>query len=276
VAVKISFYKIYFYILSALISLAVTVSCPAFGIAQDKIRQLRIATFQNSFPPLVWYEEKNGTFEALGIEPDILEELSRRTGIKYELFRMPFKRIKASLEFGCIDASLGGWKWPDREVYGTYMDRPMAYDFFRLYVIRGREFNFDKVEDLFDKKIGKLHAVNVYPEMDNAIKEGKMEVLEVNKRNRLIKMLELGRLDAMLSSSIATTHELSVLGITNVVALPKMLTKPQGTYIWFSKKSAIDPSIIERFNQAMEDMHQDGTIERILQKYGIKSNGYIQ
>ena len=176
-----------------------------------------------------------------------------------------------SLKFGKIDASLGGWKWPDREVYGTYMDRPMAYDFFKLYVIKGKEFNFEKVEDLFNKRIGKLHALNVYPEMDRATKEGKMKVSEMNKRCRLIKMLKLGRLDAILSSSMAMTCESKIMGITDIVALPKMLTKPQGTYIWFSKKSDVDPTVIEQFNRAMEEMHQDKTIDKIFQKYGIKN-----
>jgi len=49
-----------------------------------------------------------------------------------------------------------------------------------------------------------------------------------------------------------------------------MLTEPKGTYIWFSKKSGIDPSVIAKFNLAMEDMHQDGTIDKIFHKYGIK------
>ena len=50
-------------------------------------------------------------------------------------------------------------------------------------------------------------------------------------------MLRLGRLDAMLSSTVVTGFDLQTLGVTDVVALPKRLTKPQGTYIWFSKKA---------------------------------------
>lgn len=263
--------KATYYILTVFISLIITACCPSSAFAGNKKEPLLIATFQSPFPPLVWYEEKNGIFEAFGIQPDILEELSKRTGIQYDLIRMPFARIKMSLKFGKIDASLGGWKWPDREVYGTYMDRPMAYDFFKLYVIKGKEFNFEKVEDLFNKRIGKLHALNVYPEMDRATKEGKMKVSEMNKRCRLIKMLKLGRLDAILSSSMAMTYESKIMGITDIVALPKMLTKPQGTYIWFSKKSDVDPTVIEQFNRAMEEMHQDKTIDKIFQKYGIKN-----
>lgn len=247
-------------------------TCPSNALAKEKTDKLSIATFQSPFPPLVWYGKNSDKLEAFGAEPDILNEIARRTGIQFELILMPFNRIKASLEAGTLDASLGGWKLPERELYGIYMDKPMVYDFFEFYVTKGNEFDFDTVEDLFDKRIGKIRGVNVYPELDQAIKEGKMSVLEVSDRAHLIEMLRRGRLDAMLSSTLVTGYELKTLRITDIIALPKRLTKPQGTYIWFSKKAGIDPSIIEQFNKAMKSMYQDGTIQNILDKYGIRQD----
>ena len=245
---------------------------PSSSMAIDNEDKLVIATFQSPFPPMVWYEKKNGRIESLGAEPDILRELAKRAGIQYELVIMPFSRIKANLNEGKIDASLGGWKLPEREKYGIYMDRPMIYDFFEVYVVKGKEFEFEKVEDLFDKRIGKIRGVNVYLEMDQAIKDGKMKAIEADNRTSLIKMLRLGRLDAMLSSTVVTGFDLQTLGATDVVALPKRLTKPQGTYIWFSKKANIDPMVIERLNHAMESMYKDATIKNILLKYGIRQD----
>lgn len=246
--------------------------CSSLGLADGKTDNLIVATFQSPFPPMVWYEKKNGQLEALGAEPDILRELAKRTGIKYKLNLMPWPRIKLNLESGDVDASLGGWKLPEREKYGIYMKRPMLFDYFQLYVVKGKEFPFKKVEDLFEKKIGKIRGVNVYPAMDQAIKDGKMRVIETNTRISLIEMLRLGRLDAMVTSAVVTGYDLKNLGVTDVVALSKPLTKPQGTYIWFSKKANIDPEVVLQFNQAMESMHKDGSTRKILLKYGIRQD----
>ena len=255
-----------------LILIILAIVCSSSAFAQKRTEKLLIATFQSAFPPLVWYEQYGEYFEAFGAEPDILKEISTRTGIQYELVRMPFNRIKLSLEDGSLDASLGGWKLPEREVYGIYMDRPMVYDFFKIYVVEGKEFKFETVEDLFDKEVGKIRGVNVYPDLDQAVATGKMDVIEVGNRPHLIEMLRQGRLDAMMSSTLVTGYELKSLGITDVVALPKRLTQPQGTYIWFSKKAGVAPHVIDQFNKAMESMHHDGTIRRILKKYGILQN----
>lgn len=246
----------------------------SFGYAARKLDNLVIATFESPFPPMVWYEEKNSKIEAIGAEPDILRELAKRSNINYELILMPWPRIKDNIRSGEIDASLGGWKLPERETYGIYMAKPMLYDYFELSVLKGNEFKFEAVEDLFDKNIGKIHGVNVYPALDQAVKDGKIKVIEVATRESLINMLLSRRLDAMLTSTVVTGFELKKLGIKNVVALPKILTKPQGTYIWFSKKANIDPIVIKKFNKSMRSMHLDGTINKILLKYGINQNFY--
>jgi len=260
--------------INTILLILILIFCQLPGMAVGKTDNLVIATFQSPFPPMVWYEKnKNGQIEALGAEPDILRELTKRAGIKYKLIIMPWQRIKLNLESGEIDASLGGWKLPEREKYGIYMDKPMLYDFFELYVVHGKEFLFEKVEDLFDKKIGKIRGVNVYPEMDQAIKNGKMKVIEADTRASLIKMLRLGRLDAIVTSTVVTGFDLKKLGVTDVVALPKPLSKPKGTYIWFSKKANIDQAgVIARLNRAMESMHEDGSIKQILLKYDIRQD----
>ena len=260
-------------VINLILFIYILILCQLPCVAVGKTDSLVIATFQSPFPPMVWYEKnKTGQMEALGAEPDILRELTKRAGIEYKLIIMPWPRIKMNLESGEIDASLGGWKLPERETYGIYMDKPMLYDFFELYVVRGKEFLFEKVEDLFEKKIGKIRGVNVYPAMDQAIKDGKMKVIEADTRVSLIKMLRLGRLDGIITSTVVTGFDLKKLGVTDVVALPKPLTEPKGTYIWFSKKADIDPGVIARLNRAMESMHEDGSIKQILSKYGIRQD----
>lgn len=215
-------------------------------------------------PPSISSSEETIT----GLQPDLIRAIAKRAGIKIQLTARPWKRLLVQVKNGALDGSAIGYKKPDREQYAVYLDSPYSYSYFRIYVMKGQGFPFEKIEDLEGKTIGKQRGYKLNPKMAKAAKEGKLTIVENNKRSSLIEMLRRGRVNAVVLANLTTGFWLKTENIKDIEPLPKAASQPSGNYIWFSKAAGISPEVISRFNQALKAMKNDGSLESIHQKYG--------
>ena len=85
----------------------------------DEVAPLRVMT--DLWPPFRMLKEDG---QLQGLDIDLLNELSRRTGMRFDVQRAPWARGLAALEQGTADMMTGLAKTPERERYIRYLDAP--------------------------------------------------------------------------------------------------------------------------------------------------------
>lgn len=230
-----------------------------------KSNNLTLGIMPRDAPPSIVY--KDGILT--GTDSDVVNAVAKRAGINIRITVLPWKRVQLMVKNGTLDGAAVGYRTAERERYGIYTDTPINYVSYSIFVKNGQEFSFNRVDDLYGKRVGKPEGFQVYLALDVAAKEGSIDLYEFRSRKTLISMLRLGRLDAIVTLSKDTEYELRLLGITDVVALPRHIQKPEGSYIWFSKSANLAPEVLVRFNHALKEMVKDGSLQEIYQKYGL-------
>jgi len=231
--------------------------------AQEQV--LRLATIED-FKPFVWKENNR----AAGIDSDIVSEMARRAGIGTEIKFVPWKRAMHMTKKGTADGAFTAFKTPERESFAHYLSYPIHFSTYSLFVVKGHEFLFQSVEDLYEKEIGINSGFSLGKKFEEAKKNGKILVQEAKTTEQNIKKLLIGRFEAYIGNLHATLYALKTMGLSGrIVYLPHPVQKPRGAYLIISKTAEIKnkEELIRRLDDALKKMKEDGTIENIHSKY---------
>lgn len=228
--------------------------------------ELTFGFLETESKPYKWKEGE--TYKGYFI--DIFTEISRRTGLTFNLEPLPLKRVLYYVENGESDGCFGYYKTPEREAYATFLDVPISTMALKLYVMKDRAFPFERIEDLHGKTIGLLREQFVSDEFNKAIKEGNITAEYVNNYPSMLRLLQGGSVDAIVGVATILEHHLAQQGLSDTsLALPKIL-KTNHTWILVSNASenAKKLEIVEKMNAALEDMKAEGIFETLANAYG--------
>lgn len=221
-------------------------------------------------PPFKWVNE-NG--EIVGFDIDVVKEACRRAGIIPIIKNVPWKRVLLDVESGNSDGGFSAFKTPAREFYAHFVTGyPIHYSTYSLFVLRGNEFEYNSVLDLRGKRIGKMMGYKISDEFDRAERTRLFEVDEVEDIRSSLNKLLLGRVDMLVENSLVAKHVIREMPNPkkgDIVELPTPVTKRRGAYLMISKAAKIKnkAEVIERLNQALKSMSEDGTIDKIMRVY---------
>ena len=218
------------------------------------------------FPPFTWSE--NG--QATGIDVDITKELCRRINVQCNIEFIPFKRMLLYTKQGKVDGGLSPFKTPAREEFAYFLEYPVHYSTYNIFVKKGHEFQFQKIEDLYGKTIGKNRVFKLSDEFDNAVAVGKIQIEVVDETKQNIGKLMMESIDGMVSNQAETLLLIKERGLSNKITyLTHPVQKPRAAYLVISKQANIKNKIklIDKMNQTLKIMYNDGTIDQINAKY---------
>jgi polar amino acid transport system substrate-binding protein len=158
-------------------------------------------------------------------------------------------------------------KTPERERLFEFSD-PLVYDRIVVVVRKGREFPFASVKDLVGKRVGVLRGV-AYGGDWTAARKGLTLEEDTDAVARIGKLVR-DRLDAAIVSSGAAGLEIAVhqAGLDRsqfaILSVP-ILEDPNYLAIAKGPDSA---QTMAGINAAIAAMRDDGTVDRIMAKYG--------
>lgn len=220
---------------------------------------LRVMT--DLWPPFRM-EDSHGNLTGLDI--DVLNEISRRSGLQFDIQRAPWARGLADLQQGRADLMIGLAKTPEREQYIHYL--PTAYYACspRFYTAAAEAEQIASYADLHDRVIGYVHESVYFQPFDSdktLLKRG------VNNEQQLLQMLLRGRLGAVIGTDCQVDFELLQPQYAGVIA--KARFNPQTDtelYIGFSRQRALseEQALIAK---ALQRMLAEGWIKRMAQHY---------
>lgn len=232
----------------------------AIGFAAD--RPLKLVCGEG-FPPFSYRE--NGITKGMDVETVL--EMARRLNITVKIELKPWKRVLSMTELGKSDGAFSCFKTAQRQKFALYT-APVNYSTYSIFVKKGQEFKFTSVTDLYGKIFGKNRGLAVSDEFDQAVKEGKISVVEIS--SSLVDLTMSNRFEMFVDNLLLTQYQLKKKKlIGQIIPLPQPVTKARGAYLIISKAAAIKDkdALTKKMTKVLRQIHTDGTIQKIQDKY---------
>lgn len=226
---------------------------------------LAIVGDQNALPKN-WIG-KDGNVRGIMIE--VLEEVSKRTDIKFTYSLSPWKRaLKMSSEGkGSI---IGFSKTTEREKTWDY-SVPMYYDELVFVTTKDKKFNFTGIESMGGRSVAIKLGASYGDDFEAARKSGLIKVVETSERKGQLQMLAYNRIDTVLLSP-------GRVALESVLTQEPYLREHRDDYIILEPPFKLDPNylgipkslnkshLLPKINAALESMMQDGTHKKIVER----------
>lgn len=228
--------------------------------------------------PLVFVGIENSipySFEEDGVKRGILydsiAEIVRRLGIEAKIELVPFNRMLHVLQNGTADATFMIYRNKERERYLLYSPLPMSESSINVYTRRGKEFIFNNIKDLYNKKVGKQSGFFVSAEFDQAARAERFTVDEAVQGDANLKKLISDRVDCYVGGLQMSRYYIKRLKLNDQVSeLTPPVVSGVRTYFALSKagnRIKNKKAFLKRVNETIKALYKDGTFERIQNSY---------
>lgn len=233
--------------------------CPPVPI---KVGYLEFGVFYRSIP---------GANTGTGIDRDLIDELSKRSGCRFESQAMPRARLWIELQAGRTHMAPSGIRTPIRDAYYWFL----PYQRTHQVVLLGpgapstvtTPAEFQSVAHLkFGVVRGYVHSSFYEPLIAEWKQAGR--VVEYVDQSQLIDALRHGEIAAVVSSSGAYRLDLAVdadMKDIRILDWDPDNIKVVGNLML--SKARFDKAEAEKWAQLVADMRRDGTLLRIFRKY---------
>ena len=220
-----------------------------------------LACYSTVYPPYVLDNDGHIT----GIDVDVVREVGRRLDRKIDIRLEPWNRLERDLREGKRDCVFSYFHTPAREVYARFTGVPMHVTQYTLFYNPEAFPDAHSLKDFFGHTIGVNRGFRTTPEFSAARKAGQIKVIEVNEDAQSLRMLGMGRIDAVLTNDDVGQYLIQALKLQNLRALkPPLSTTP--AYLVLGRDPALD-TLAEKFNWALFQILKDGTYADIQARY---------
>ena len=223
--------------------------------------------------PSFYWKDINNNQE--GIDTEIISNLFKRCNYPVDITFYPWKRLMLALEYGEIVMGGPGFKTESREKYAIYLNKPLNYATFSIFVRKSEIFPYRKLSDLYGKLVGINRGYSISPEINSPEHKGKIQIIpantaEINLNKLIFKRIDIyvGNRDAVLFKAM----QMKILDKIEFLATP--ISEPRPVYLMISKKAkfAGKDQMINTLNHHLTLMWKDNTIDSIIDKYIQKNS----
>ena len=232
----------------------------AFGVGGAAGQSsLRLAC--NDFPP--HKIEHPGSDGFAGFDVEIITTVLKGIGWSAEISFLPWKRALEMTERGDYDGLCSCSYVKEREAKLLFSDELGAVSV-GLFA-RSQEI-LDKVATIADLKGHRVATVGGYNLEPELIKAG-AEVEATSNDKAALDMLVGGNVDLLYGYELTTLHFIASDPRSSSIAYKEIRRNPY--YFCLSRAMPGADTAMQRFNQGLSEMAQDGSIQRILGRYHV-------
>ena len=216
----------------------------------------------------LYYKNKNGDYT--GIDKDIIDELARRTGCRFETSLESRVRIWSQMENNVLDISVSAIEIPEREKYAYFVNYITARNYallqndvpVRAQTMAGfladhsltvavvKSFRHGAV---FDSWLDKLRLEN--------------RVYEVADFRSLFRVFKAHRVDAIVALPLSWGQLMVKEEFLENARIFDWASNDKFDAGLVISKKRVDKKIVELLQQAMQEMNEDGTTEAIFKRH---------
>ena len=208
------------------------------------------------YPPFEYLDENN---KIVGFEIDLLNEITKKTGIKFDVANMSFDGLISALKTGKVDIAISGMSATDERRKSVDFTKP--YYFSENLFIRKKGSDVNK-DNLKDKKI----SAQVGTLQEEAAKSITTKSIPAENVAAAIMSLNAGKIDVVLTDS-----PIGVEYLKQNPDLEEFLRVPDGTEgfaMAFDKGKHTE--LIKKIDAAIDELQKSGEFDKMLDKYGLK------
>lgn len=214
-----------------------------------------------------------------GVNVDVVREALRRMGCKADFRTMPFIRALRALRTGELNILPNAFRSPERETFVLY-SRTLSRVPNRLFV-RTADKDRWAVASLGDVprlgiRLGLAGWALTSPDFASFARDPafKAMVTTAPSQDGLLRMLQAGRVDAVILDEVTARWELRRLGFADAAVGTDFITVSAPSYFAFSR-ATVSAEQARGFDDAVSDMRKDGAMAEILARYGFSPDAAI-
>jgi len=221
----------------------------------------------SDYAPMSFTSSTDGS--AIGIEPDIIREaFADQKDIELKFIPLSWERVQVRVKQGKADAFIAPVT-PERLKYATHEKIPVIYDTYTFFTYAGHL----RINDM--KKIKGINDIKDYKFCEYvgsgwAKKYLVPKVKSIDYGNSIdmkVSMLAAHRCDLIIDNNFLITSTLKRLKIPDsLVKLPAYPVKGTEYHLMISNESP-NKKILKQINQKIQEMHTNGKINQIVQKW---------
>lgn len=224
---------------------------PAGDDVSDAAKTKLVVATSPDFPP---FESLEGG-EVVGIEVDILNKIAEKMGMELDIQQMDFDSVIPGVQAGKFDVGMSGITVTDK--------RKENVDFSSVYFMAAQAIVVADGSSITGKADleGKKVSVQTGTTAEEYCMGNGYEVLAFTANNDAAAALTAGKVDAWVVDNEVALAMAPELGLT--VLDEAMTSEP---YAFALQKGS---DLLAPFNEALDALLTDGTIEQIFQQYGV-------
>ncbi|MDN7244821.1 amino acid ABC transporter substrate-binding protein [Planococcus shenhongbingii] len=215
---------------------------------------LRVGT-EGTYPPFTFHDDSG---KLTGFDVEIAQEIGKRLGVEVEFLETQWDAMFAGLDAGRFDMVANQ--------VGINPERQESYDFSDPYITSTAVLVVSKDnEDIksFEDLEGKLSAQSLTSNYAETARSFGAEIEGVEGFNQAIELLNSGRVNATVNDNLTVLDFLKQRPDANIKIVDEASDAAQSGLL-FRKGSG---AIVEEANTALAEMIEDGTYDKISEKW---------
>lgn len=239
----------------------VSLSLAIISTAQAAEKTLKLAL--EHWPPYI-----DKSLPEYGMAAELVITALDRAGYKTNITFANWSLSLQGTGIGVYDVIATAWYSKQREALFEFSE-PYLYNKIKFIKHRKSSIEYRNLDDLRGQIIGVVANYAYSPEFDRS------DLFYKIPSNHLIQnlsLLQLGKIDLTLDDELVIKHQIETYmpsSADQFVILDKPLDY-RALHMMVSRSNPEHKQIVSDFNKAIKQMREDGTMERIIKKYGIK------
>ena len=234
---------------------SLTLACAVLGANAAELK----VGLNAEYPPFEFLNTQN---QITGFDVDLINELGTRLGFEVKLVNMGFDALIPALSTGKINAIISAMSATEQRKKAVDFSTPYFITQ-NLYIKKADNIDISKKTDLKGKKL--CVQIGTVQELASAKLDGAQ--VSVNEAIPTCFMaLKAGKIDVVLVDKLVGVEYLKKNA--DVVAFFEEPDGSEGMSIGFEKGKHTE--LVAKVNAELEKMKQDGSYEKLLQKYELK------
>ncbi len=212
-----------------------------------------------SWPPFEFVDEATG--QIVGIDVDLAQAIGQRLGVEVELVNVGFDSLYDALYVGRFDAIVSALPY-DPLLYGDVAYSISYFNAGQVLVVQADEMGISEVNDLSGKRLG----VEWGSEGDVVGRRLQKEIEDLSLENYMapqdvLQALKEGQVEAAIVDAVSAYQFMATEGGVHVVG--DSLTDE----LYVIAVRLDSPLLLRAINEALVEMREDGTLERLQEKW---------
>lgn len=238
---------------------------PRVGLSEPVCGPYTLAFFE-----LGAHYYRNATGEHAGIDKDVVDELSRRSGCKFSTVLESRVRIWDQLAKHKLDLSVSGIATPERQQFAE----SLPYFQTRNYALLRRELaaSLTTPEAFLADPLRRVAVVKSFKH--GAVFDAWLAQLRAQNRvdeladfDSVLRVFKAGRVDAMLALPTALARGQGVNSALDQVSIMDWAPHERIVHALIVSRERVDPADRELLRLGLQSMHKDGSLEAIFRRH---------